>query len=236
MLTTVFGFVYYYEQFSLVERFDITRTVIQRSWRARYVGLVPGKTWLGARLIMKSETMARFNTLLKMLPLTALLCSVAAMAVENPIGKPKSLNGMEIAAVYLQPVSMEPAGMMRKAEESDVHMEADIHAIAGNTNGFEEGAWIPYLTITYEITRQGSADKLSGDFMPMVANNGPHYGDNIKLKRPGKYKLKLRISPPGSGTHFGRHTDRETGVGSWYKPFEVEYDFTYAGAGKKGGY
>ena len=36
--------------------------------------------------------------------------------------------------------------------------------------------------------------------------------------------------------HFGRHTDRLTGVRPWWKPFEVEYDFVWAGLGKKGGY
>jgi uncharacterized protein involved in high-affinity Fe2+ transport len=165
-----------------------------------------------------------------------MLTSNAALAAEYPIGKPKTMNGMEIAAVYLQPVTMEPEGMMLKASESDVHMEADIHAAAKNPNGFEEGSWIPYLTIKYEITKQGSREKIAGDFMPMVASDGPHYGDNIKLKGPGKYKLKLKISAPGTDNHFGRHTDRETGVGPWYKPFEVEYEFAYAGTGKKGGY
>jgi len=95
---------------------------------------------------------------------------------------------------------------------------------------------MPYLSIKYEVTKQGSGEKISGDFMPMVANDGPHYGDNIKLKGPGKYTVKYSISPPGSGSHFGRHTDRLTGVRPWFKPFEVEYEFTYVGIGKKGGY
>ena len=33
-----------------------------------------------------------------------------------------------------------------------------------------------------------------------------------------------------------RHVDEETGVGQWYAPFTVEYEFVYAGVGKKGGY
>jgi len=168
-----------------------------------------------------------------------LVLSGFAFAVEYPIGMPQQRHGMEIAAVYLQPVTMEPDGMMRKAEESDVHMEADIRALAGNANGFEEGAWIPYLAIRYEIGKKGGSEKISGDFMPMVANDGPHYGDNVKLMGPGKYTVKLRISPPGAGGHsghFGRHSDRLTGVGPWFKPFEVEYEFAYAGTGKKGGY
>jgi uncharacterized protein involved in high-affinity Fe2+ transport len=52
----------------------------------------------------------------------------AASAAEYPIGKPQIQNGFEVNAVYLQPVKMEPDGMMRKAEESDIHLEADIRA------------------------------------------------------------------------------------------------------------
>ena len=167
-----------------------------------------------------------------------MLAANLAAALEYPIGTPQQRNGMEIAAVYLHPVIMEPEGVMKKPEESDIHMEADIHALANNPNGFEEGAWMPYLMIKYEVTKQGSNEKIAGDFMPMVANDGPHYGDNVKLTGPVKYTVKYKISPPTANpeAHFGRHTDRLTGVRPWFKPFEVEYEFTYVGIGKKGGY
>ncbi|EJL88897.1 hypothetical protein probably involved in high-affinity Fe2+ transport [Herbaspirillum sp. CF444] len=158
----------------------------------------------------------------------------AASAAEYPIGKPQIQGGMEVSAVYLQPIKMEPDGMMRKAEESDVHLEADIRAVAKNPNGFAEGDWMPYLNIKFELTKAGSTKVIKGDMMPMVASDGPHYGDNVKLDGPGKYKLKLTISPPSG--HFGRHVDKETGVGPWFKTFELSYDFTFAGVGKKGGY
>lgn len=181
-----------------------------------------------------------FRNLITPIAVAALTATIAtpALAVEYPIGTPQQRYGMEIGAVYLQPVEMEPEGMMRLAKDSDVHMEADIHALASNPNGFDEGAWMPYLTVKYEVTKIGSNDKISGDFMPMVANDGPHYGDNVKLKGPGKYRVKYTISPPSADphTHFGRHTDRLTGVRPWFKPFEVEYEFTYVGIGKKGGY
>ena len=157
-----------------------------------------------------------------------------ASAAEYPIGKPQIQSGMEISAVYLQPIKMEPDGMMRKAEASDVHLEADIHAVAKNPNGFAEGDWMPYLQIQFELTKNGSTKVIKGDMMPMVASDGPHYGDNVKLDGPGKYKLKLIIAPPGA--QFGRHVDKETGVAPWFKPFELNYDFTFAGVGKKGGY
>ena len=161
-----------------------------------------------------------------------------AQAAEYPIGKPQIKAGMEIAAVYLQPVKMDPEGMMRKAELSDIHLEADIHAAKANPNGFGEGDWMPYLMIKYELSKAGSSEVIKGDFMPMVASDGPHYGDNVKLMGPGKYKLKFSILPPSMNqhAHFGRHVDKETGVGAWFKPFDLNYEFTYAGIGKKGGY
>jgi periplasmic iron binding protein len=168
--------------------------------------------------------------------LAASLVVLPASALETPIGKPQRRAGMEVAAVYLQPVPMEPAGMMKAVAESDIHLEADIHAQSDNANGFADGVWIPYLGVTYEITRTGSDQKISGELMPMVANDGPHYGDNVKLSGPGKYTLKLTVAPPDAQSHFGRHTDKETGVGPWFKPFTLQYEFTYAGIGKKGGY
>ena len=157
----------------------------------------------------------------------------AASAKEYPIGKPQSRDGMEIAAVYLQPIEMEPAGMMRDAKDSDVHLEADIKGAKGNPNGFSEGDWIPYLGVKFELKKDGASETRAGDFMAMVANDGPHYGENVKLMGPGKYTLTLSVAPP---EHFGRHVDKETGVGPWFKPFSVSYEFTYAGTGKKGAY
>ncbi|OZI38381.1 hypothetical protein CAL29_08710 [Bordetella genomosp. 10] len=164
--------------------------------------------------------------------------SSAALAAEYPIGKPVEKGGMEIGAVYLQPIEMDPPGVMRAAKDSDVHLEADIHALANNPTGFPEGEWMPYLVVKYELQKQGSQNVIKGMLMPMVANDGPHYGDNVKLDGPGKYHLKYYIAPPtaDSMSHFGRHIDKETGVGPFFQPFELEYDFVYAGTGKKGGY
>ncbi len=168
----------------------------------------------------------------------ALAVSTPALALEYPIGKPQLKNGMEIAAVYLQPIAMEPAGMMRDAKASDIHLEADIRATDKNPNGFADGTWIPYLDVRYELVKQGSTDVIKGPLMAMVASDGPHYGDNVKLAGPGRYTLKLTVAPPAGGTHamFGRHVDKETGVAPWFAPFTLQYEFTFAGTGKKGGY
>jgi periplasmic iron binding protein len=170
--------------------------------------------------------------------LALLGASSVAMAKEYPIGPRQTVAGMEIGAVYLQPIEMDPPGMMRDAKDSDIHLEMDVRATKDNGNGFPAGDWIPYLAVTYELRKEGEGDGQKGLLMPMVANDGPHYGDNVKLQGPGKYKLKLSIAPPSHNVHahFGRHVDKETGVGPWFEPFSIEYDFVFAGTGKKGAY
>jgi periplasmic iron binding protein len=186
--------------------------------------------------ILSREISMRLPRLLAFVLIPAAFASGGAFAREYPIGKPVKQSGMEISAVYLQPIEMDPPGMMRAAAESDVHLEADIKAIAGNKNGFPDGEWIPALDVHYQLTKIGGTEKIEGEMMTMVANDGPHYGDNVKLFGPGKYRLIMNIAPPGQAQHFGRHVDKETGVGPWFKPFEVTQEFTFAGIGKKGGY
>src|SRR4051812_34279549 len=114
---------------------------------------------------MRSNTTASLPKQLFLM--VAAASALNAYAAEYPIGAPQQRAGMEIAAVYLQPVSMDPEGMMKKAEEADIHIEADIKSLAGNPNGFEEGAWVPYLIVKYEITKTGTKQKVTGEFMPM---------------------------------------------------------------------
>ncbi len=149
-----------------------------------------------------------------------------AIAGERPIGDPVDKNGMEIAAVYLQPVKMDHAALT--TGRKDVHLEADIHAVKGNRNGFGAGEWIPYLGIAYRIEKVGSNWSAHGSFMPMIASDGPHYGVNMGLDGPGEYKLDYEISPPPS-RDMHRHTDKETGVGAWWAPFHVKWSFKYPG-------
>ncbi len=159
-----------------------------------------------------------------------------AKALETPIGLPQSLYGMEIAAVYLQAIEMEPKGIMKARAESDIHLECDIRAAENNPNGFAAGEWIPNLTIHYTLIKLDTNQKIEGMMMPMVANDGPHYGDNVMMPGAGKYKLIFKIDNPLKKGEFGRHTDRETGVRDWFKPFQMEWEFNFFGAGKKGGY
>ncbi|MBI5235446.1 MAG: iron transporter [Deltaproteobacteria bacterium] len=179
--------------------------------------------------------MRTFKTMLLAVIAVALFQATAS-ALETPIGVPQSLYGMEIAAVYLQAIEMDPKGIMKPRAESDIHLECDIHAAENNPNGFAAGEWMPNLVIWYTIVKMDTKQKIEGQMMPMVANDGPHYGDNVKMMGAGRYKVVYRITSPREKGEFGRHTDRETGVRDWFKPFEIEWEFDYFGAGKKGGY
>ncbi|MDR1791512.1 MAG: iron transporter [Propionibacteriaceae bacterium] len=146
---------------------------------------------------------------------------------EFEIGDDIEVGPLNVAGVYFQPVDMEPA-MGLSAAESDIHIEADITALAGNELGFGAGDWVPNLTVDYAITGpNGFAD--SGTFMPMNASDGPHYGANLKLGDAGTYDVKFTIHSPAENGHL-IHTDATTGVTGrfWEEPLVAEWtDFQY---------
>ncbi len=156
--------------------------------------------------------------------------------VEIPIGEEVQLGPYNVAAVYFQPVDMYPPGKNPSKEESDMHLEADIHlqpsyaVLYGFGSG--ENIWPAYLTVKYEVRdiKSGKVVK-EGSFMPMNADDGPHYGANIKKGMTvGRYKLKLIIEPP---TDYLLHTDPETGVPAkegakdYFKTYTTEFDWNY---------
>jgi uncharacterized protein involved in high-affinity Fe2+ transport len=123
--------------------------------------------------------------------------------------------------------------MMRATADSDVHLEADVRATADNAQGFQEGSFVPYLNLSFVLKKQGSDTPISGDFHAMVANDGPHYGDNVKLQGPGKYTLTFSVLPPSGHASLGRHTDKETGVAPWFERCEVHYDSSTPASARK---
>jgi uncharacterized protein involved in high-affinity Fe2+ transport len=179
------------------------------------------------------RTVSFVRTLAAAASVAFLAAGGVAAAAEHPAGKPVDKDGMQIMAVYLQPVEMEPAMPDQAPDKTDIHLEADVHALEHNPNGFPQDSWIPYITVSYKLTKKGSNWSRSGTLMPMVANDGPHYGANVKLDGPGAYAVTFEIRPPSSHG-FMRHTDKETGVGAWWKPFEYSGEFNFIGIGKKG--
>ena len=52
-----------------------------------------------------------------------------------------------------------------------------------------EDAWIPYLTINFTLTKQGSDFKKTGTLAAVAADDGPHYANNVAMDGPGTYDL-----------------------------------------------
>ncbi|MCI0409409.1 MAG: iron transporter [Acidobacteria bacterium] len=161
----------------------------------------------------------------------ALAVPFSALAKEVPIGTPRELGGIRVAAVYSEPVPMDEYWGGPPPEEADIHLEADIHAIKGNRNGFGAGEWIPYLSVNYSLELLGTGKTRSGQLWQMMASDGPHYGINIKMLGHGSYRLTYRIGSPAEWG-LARHTDRKTGVDPWWEPFEVEWTFEFPAKGK----
>ncbi len=132
---------------------------------------------------------------------------------------------LEIAAVYFPAVAME--GMDLPVSDHALHLEADVRATGSNPNGFALGQFIPYMRVGYTIRPEAGGETLVGELLPMVARDGLHYGATIVLPGPGNYRLTYSVAPPSHGG-LGRHSDPVTGVGPWWKPFEVSWDWSYA--------
>ena len=89
-----------------------------------------------------------------------LLAAAPADAREYFVGGPVKEQDMEIVANYLLGIEMAPmpmtmGGMMEHGADM-IHLEADIHATADSPYGYADGAWIPYLTVSYDLKKDGS--------------------------------------------------------------------------------
>lgn len=157
-------------------------------------------------------------------------CAVSASASEAgfeefPIGEEQDVDVLHVAAVYFQPVPMEPAAEAGlTVEEANLHIEADISANE-NELGFGVGDWVPYLTVDYTVTGSDGEIAAEGTFMPMSASDGPHYGANILLENADTYTLTFKIHNPSENGYL-LHIDEETGVAGefWSEPIEVTFE------------
>ncbi|MDO5723722.1 MAG: iron transporter [Flaviflexus sp.] len=142
---------------------------------------------------------------------------------EEPIGDEVFEGPLKIAAVYFQPVPMEPMMGVDPAEAA-AHIEADIAAVEDNGLGYGAGDFIPGLTVDYKIM-DGDNEVQGGTLMPMNASDGPHYGLNIPALEAGDYTLQFIVhSPEENGWML--HTDPETGVPNrfWTEPIVAEFE------------
>ena len=139
-----------------------------------------------------------------------------------------------VSGVYFQPVPMDPD--YKDITGYDIHLEADVSASKNNA-GYPEGSWIPYMTVNYKITDTSGAEVATGAFMEMNADDGPHYGANVKLPNAGTYNLELTFKSPADN-EYQIHSDSETGPGGVLSDYFGESgvltttfeDWAYAGS------
>lgn len=161
----------------------------------------------------------------------SLAAQPALAAQEFYVGEPVVKEGMQIVPNYLTGIEMDryPPGM--EMGKDNVHLEADVHATGAETHGFPEDAWIPYLTIKFTLSKDGTPYKRSGMLYPMTAKDGPHYANNVDMDGAGTYHLTYVIEPPSSHG-FIRHTEADSGVPDWWKPITASWTFTYPSKSK----
>ena len=136
---------------------------------------------------------------------------------EIEIWADEEIGFLNVNGVFFQPVPM--SGGNENFEDFDLHFEADVSALP-NDLGYGVGDWVPYMTVDYELTGD-NGDVISGTFMPMNADDGNHYGANIKMPNAGTYSVKLTFhSPEENG--FLIHLDDETGPGGSFEKLNGE--------------
>ncbi|MGH6683486.1 MAG: iron transporter [Pseudolabrys sp.] len=151
---------------------------------------------------------------------------LALSAKEFYVGEPIVKNNLQLVPHYLEGIEMDrmPKGMSMNPKA--VHLEIDVHATKGETHGFHEDEWIPYLTIRYRLEKVGGKFKTAGKLFAMTAGDGPHYANNVMLAGEGDYHLTFTFDPP-SKAGFIRHVDKDTGVPAWWEPFAADWTFHY---------
>jgi hypothetical protein len=155
------------------------------------------------------------------------LAAFTAHAGAAVIGGPLLQGGMEIVPSLAPSVQLErtPASMSKAADA--VFLIADVHAGKDNPHGFPAQAFIPYLSISFVLTKEGTPTfKQAGLLFPVAAKDGPHYAASVSMDGPGNYHLIFLVSPPSSHGMI-RLTGKDNGVPDWWKPITANWNFSY---------
>ena len=152
------------------------------------------------------------------------LASPAAAAI---IGGPLVRDGLEIVPSTLSGVGLDRVPATMGGAMESVFLVADVHAARDEPHGFPEHAFVPYLSISYVLTKDDAPTfKKAGLLYPVAARSGPHYAAAAELTGPGTYHLTYIVSPPSSHGMM-RRTDKAGGVPDWWKPITVNWTFKY---------
>ena len=156
--------------------------------------------------------------------LTAAVITPAAAA---PLGEPAHREGLVIAISAETGITLDRMPGAMGTGPDAVFLVADVRAARDEAHGFAERSAIPYLSISYSLTKDGAPTfKQAGLLYPAASRSGPRYGGGAQLAGPGTYHLTYTISPPSTRGLY-RQTDRNGGVPDWWKPISVSWSFSW---------
>jgi uncharacterized protein involved in high-affinity Fe2+ transport len=158
------------------------------------------------------------------LALAALIPGPAAAAM---LGEAVHREGLQIApqAETGSTLDHAPGGMARGPDA--LLLVADVHADKDEPHGFAEHSFVPYLSISYALTKDGAPTfKQAGLLYPVAGKSGPRYAAGAQIAGPGTYHLTYIVSPP-SARGMLRQTDKAGGVPDWWKPISASWTFAY---------
>ncbi|HEY1876151.1 MAG TPA: iron transporter [Rhizomicrobium sp.] len=149
--------------------------------------------------------------------------SAAYAAGAAPIGAPLARDGVEIVPGTETGVQFDR--VPTSLAPDSIFLTADVHATKDNAHGFT--GFIPYLSISYTLTKDGAPTfKKSGLLYPIAGKSGPRYMGATAMEGPGTYHLTYIVSPPSAHGMY-RQTGKENGVPDWWKPITASWIFTY---------
>ena len=148
------------------------------------------------------------------------------------IGGPLLRDGLEIVPSTLSGAQLDRSPATMGGGTDSMILVADIRATKDEAHGFAGHAFIPYLSISYALTKdEAPTFKKAGLLFPIAAKDGPHYAAATELAGPGTYHLTYIVSPPSSHGMM-RRTDKAGGVPDWWKPIAANWTFTYPTSAK----
>jgi uncharacterized protein involved in high-affinity Fe2+ transport len=156
--------------------------------------------------------------------LSALTASSAHAAA---IGGPLVRDGLEMVPSTQTDVTLDrtPSTMSRSA--NPIFLQLDVHTTRDETHGFAEGAFMPYLSVSYILTKDDAPTfKQAGLLYPVASGSGPHYAAGADMAGPGTYHVTFIVSPPSS-RGLMRRTDKSGGVPDWWKPITANWTFRF---------
>ena len=155
-----------------------------------------------------------------------LLAALAAhsRAQAAVIGAAVLQGGIEIVPATLGGVEVD---RLTPRGADSIWLSADVRAAKDGQHGFAEHAFIPYLSISFVLTKDGAPTfKKAGLLVPLAAKDGPRYAAAADMAGPGTYHLTYIVSPP-SARGMIRRTDKTDGVPAWFKPITASWTFNY---------